>query len=314
MSGRELDRRALLIGLALAPVASRAGAPEREAGIVGYNDMAEMIAALESAFSALHPNVRFRTDLQGTRFGPAALADGRALIAPMGAMFTPAQLADYHARTGGAPAGFKIAHASLSPKALSGPNAVFVHRDNPLAAADLPALAHLFTTPGPHVWAALGAPKPFGDSPIRLAGLAPDTPLALEMQAAAFPGRPFAAGMRSVRQARDVVAFVAADALALGFASLNRAQGPVRALGLRRRPGDPPVFASAETLRAGAYPLDRHLWLYARRDRSGRLDPLARAYIQFALSDRGQAIVGAGTLGYLPLGPEELRRERVKLG
>jgi phosphate transport system substrate-binding protein len=313
MEGPRFSRRAMLGGLALAPFAARAAVPAGEFTILGYNDMAEMIAGLDAAFALLHPGIVFHTELEGTRFGPAALAEGRALIAPMGALFTPAQLQAYRAVAGSEPAAFRIAHASLSPRALSGPNAIYVHRDNPLQAADLPAVAGLFTRPGPHRWRALGAGVPLADRPIRLAGLSPDTPLALEMQAAAFPGRAFAADMQGFRQSRDVIAFVAAEPLALGFAALNRASGPVRALGLRPRPGAPAVFADEKSLRAGAYPLDRHLWLYARRDARGRLDPRARAYIAFALSDRGQEIVGAGSLGYLPLGREEARRERAKL-
>lgn len=311
MDAIRLTRRAVLAGAALAPFAGHAGGVGPEIAIVGYNDMAEMIAGLDVAFAALHPGATFRTELKGTRFGPAALAFGRATVAPMGALFTPAQLAAYRAAVGRDPLAFSIAHASLSGKALSGPNAVFVHRDNPLREADLPALAAVFTQPGPHDWAELGGG--YSGKTIRVAGLAPDTPLALEMQAAVFPGRPFANGVEWLRQSRDVVALVASDPLALGFAAMNRAQGPVRALGLRRHASAPAVFATETTLRAGSYPLDRHLWLYARQDARGRLDPLAQAYIALALSPRGQAIIGSGSLGYLPLGADELERERARL-
>src|SRR4051812_29718142 len=188
----------MLAGAVLAPFAARASGFGAEIAIVGYNDMAEMIAGLDAAFAALHPDARFRTELKGTRFGPAALAEGRATVAPMGALFTPAQLGAYRAVAGRDPLAFRIAHASLSPKALSGPNAVFVHRDNPLRDADLPALATVFTRPGPHEWAELGGGYP--GKAIRVAGLEPDTPLALEMQAAAFPGRSFARDVESFHQ------------------------------------------------------------------------------------------------------------------
>ncbi|MDB5721568.1 MAG: hypothetical protein JWP15_2186 [Alphaproteobacteria bacterium] len=309
-----LGRRALLAGLALAPLAARAADLHGEIDLVGYNDMTEMIAALDSAFANLHPGIRFRTELQGTRFGPAALAEGRALIAPMGAVFTPVQLAAFRAVAGRDPVGIRIAHASLNPKALSGPNAVFVHRDNPLREADLNVVARLFTSPGPHRWSALGAAGDLAGEAVRLVGLSADTPLALEMQAAAFPGLAFSADMRSFHQSRDVIALVATEPLSLSFAAANRGSDRVRALGLRSRPRTPAVYVSEASLRSGAYPLDRHLWLYARPDSNGRIDPPARAYIAFALSPRGQAIVGAGSLGYLPLGHREIGRERAKLG
>ena len=271
--------------------------------------MAEMIAGLNASFSALHPAVRLMADLPETRAGPPALADGRASIAPMGAMFTPAQMASFRGLTGADPKGFRIAHASLNPKALSGPNAVFVHRDNPLTALDIPALACLFTRPGRHLWGDLGPGGAMAQAAIKVAGPASHTPLALEFQHALFPDRAFAPDIASFHQSREVVDFVASEPLALGFAALNRGNGAVRVLGVRHLPNSPAIFASEATLRSGAYPLDRHLWLYARRELSGYLEPLPRAYIAFALSERGQAIIGSGSLGYLPLGESERKLE-----
>jgi phosphate transport system substrate-binding protein len=121
-------------------------------------------------------------------------------------------------------------------------------------------------------------------------------------------------GVRGYGQSRDVIAAVAEDPLALGFAALNRSEPRVRALAISPRPGRTAVAATPATLQAGRYPLDRWLWLYVRQDGQGRLEPLARAYLAFALSVAGQRIVGSGTLGYLPLGSAELRRERAKLG
>src|SRR5207302_7088468 len=105
--------------------------------VVGYNDMRDMLEALVPLFAAAHPYIRIGLDLPGTRFAPAALAKGESAFAPMGAEFTPPQLAEYRAIRGDDPIAFKVAHASLDPKALSGPLAVFVHRDNPVASLTL---------------------------------------------------------------------------------------------------------------------------------------------------------------------------------
>ena len=70
-------------------------APDGAITVIGYNDMREMLEATVSAFSTMHPDVRFRLDLPGTRFGPAALAKGLSAFAPMGALFTPPQLEEY---------------------------------------------------------------------------------------------------------------------------------------------------------------------------------------------------------------------------
>src|SRR6202171_557195 len=109
--------------------------------VVGYNDMRDMLEALVPLFAAAHPDIRIRLDLPGKRFAPAALARGESAFAPMGAEFTPAQLAEYRALQPLDPAAFRVAHASLDPRAVSGPLAIFVHRDNPIASLTLEEVA-----------------------------------------------------------------------------------------------------------------------------------------------------------------------------
>lgn len=309
----DLDRRGfLLVGIA----AGLSGASDGSTGLislVGYNDMAEMLTALDKAFVRRHPRVKVMADLPGTRFGPEALASGKATLAPMGARFTPQQTAAYRAGTGAEPIGFRVAHASLSAKALSGPNAIFVHRSNPLRSIDLGLAARLFATSGPHSWAETAATGSLRRQQMHLAGLAPTTPLALEFREAVFPTSDFTDGYRAFGQSREVIAFIGEEPAAIGFAALNRATDRVRALAISRNARSEPVYPTSESLRAGLYPLDRHLWIYARRDPSGRVAILARTYLEFALSKDGQAIIGSGTLGYLPLGEKERRAELARL-
>lgn len=313
MPTAHLDRRDFLLIGAAAALSAPSGARQGVISLVGYNDMAEMLSALNAAFTRRRPGVAVTTDLPGTRSGPDALASGRATLAPMGARLTPAQRALFFKRGQSEPEGFRVAHASLSPKALSGPNGLIVHRENPLRSIDLNFVARLFTDRRPHVWREAQVAGSLGGRDIVLVGLSPETPLALEFRDAVFPSMNFGPDYRGFGQSRDVIDFIAREPAALGFAALNRCDDRVRALGIRRKASSPPVYASAKTLRGGLYPLDRHLWLYARRDSRGRLDPLILAYLAFALSREGQAIVGAGSLGYLPLGERERRRELARL-
>ena len=134
--------------------------------IVGYNDMAEMINALCARFAAAHPDFSFVPVLKGTRTGPPALAAGTSALAPMGAEFSPAELATYRAATGGEPLVIRLAHASLDPRALSGPLAILVHRDNPLRSLTLAEVAAIFS----------GADRSRG---LRPCGLAAETALGI---------------------------------------------------------------------------------------------------------------------------------------
>lgn len=310
----ELDRRSFILIAAAASTAASTPARDGLITLVGYNDMKEMLTALNVAFMAFHPKLCVVMDLPGTRFAPEALAAGRSVLAPMGARFTPEQNAQFLAATTSKPAGFRFAHASLDAKALSGPNGIFVHRDNPLRVISLKTARRLFTVADPAYWRDLGVSGPLQNQPIVVIGLAPQTPLALEFQQAAFPTAEFARAYRGFGQSREVIDFIGRQPAAIGFAALNRGSDLVRSLAIRHDDRSPPVIATNATLQAGLYPLDRHLWFYARTYGKGRLSALARTYLAFVLSRPGQAIIGSGSLGYLPLSERERRGELAKLG
>jgi phosphate transport system substrate-binding protein len=263
--------------------------------VIGYNDMEEMLDTLGMRFSALHPGVRFAHNLQGTRTAPPALASGESAFAPMGAEFSPIQLAEYRAVAGSDPLPFRVAHCSLDPAALSGPLGIMVHRDNSLTALSLAEVADIFSGRSSR-----------GLHPL---GLAPDTALGLFLRDRVLAGEDFGQDFRGFRQSREVVQAVAADPQAIGFAAAMRTMPGVKVLALSPGPGRPPVALTEENLRAGRYPLDRFLLIYARQP----LDPLVREYLRFVLSREGQEVIARGSLGYLPLNDAELAAEQAKL-
>jgi len=284
--------------------------PDGAVRITGYNDMRGLIEAWDTAFAAANPGVRFVPDLPSTRSAPPALIAGRSALAPMGAEMTTADLAAYRRAIGSAPLVIRVAHDSLDPKALSGPLGVVVARDNPLGSLTLPQIARLFAADGDaRTWGDLGLTGDWAARPVHLVGIKPDTALALFLQARAFPGRPYSPALQGFGHSTDVVEAVAKDPAAVGFAAVNVATPEVKVLPLATAPGRPPVAPGRGALQAGLYPLDRQLLIYARRP----LDRLVRAYLSLALSCRGQAIVAADRLGYIPLTPAQARIERAKL-
>jgi phosphate transport system substrate-binding protein len=293
--------------LELPPDASYVGTDGRVV-VVGYNDMHDLLEVMASRFSAAHPHVRFRLDLPGTRHAPVPLAKGLSAFAPMGALFTPVQLEEYRRTTGSDPLAIRIAHASLDPKALSGPLAVFVHRGNPLRSLTLAQLARVFAGEAQR-WRDLGVDSGIGTQAIHLYGTSSDTPLALEFRQAVLPDRGFGPGFAGVPQSVEVVQRIASDASGIGFAAAMRATPEVRALAIAPDNGSRPVAPTCEDVVAGRYPLDRHLFIYVRRP----VTPLAREFVRFALSREGQQAVAASPQRYLPLSAREAAAERVKL-
>lgn len=282
--------------------------------IVGYNDMREMLEALDELFDREHPDARFALSLKGTRTAPAALAAGRSLLAPMGAEFSPEELAAYRREVGSDPVAFRIANDSPDPKARSAPLAIFVPAANPLPRLTFAQLARVFAThDGKLRWGDLGVAGDFADRPVHPYGLAANTALGRFMRQHALAGRDFDKRFIGLRESADVVREVADDRLGIGFAAMNRATDSVRIVPLSRRQGERPSRGTRADLIAGRYPLDRHLLIYVRIPPGGRLDPLARDYLRLALSPAGQRVIASGQLGYLPLSDAEAATQRAKL-
>ena len=289
----------------LPPYEPHAFEPPKEAvHVVGYNDMRETLEAMRVKFEALHPGFHMELDLPGTRFAPAALAEGRSAFAPMGAEFTPSQLAQYRENVKADPVMIRIAHASLDPRALSGPLAIFVHRDNPLASLGMDRLARAFTG-GAHTWGDLGAHGEWATKPVHAYGMKPDTALAYFFQDRVLKGGLYGERVTGFPQSVDVVQKVTEDPLGIGFAAAMRETHGVKALAI----GDPPVALSEESLREGRYPLDRHLLIYLRPP----VAPYVREFVRFALSREGQEAVAASPQRYIPLSATEAAAELKKL-
>lgn len=282
--------------------------------IIGYNDIREILEALDELFERAHPGAHFALTLKGTRTAPAALAAGRSLLAPMGAAFTPSQLTAYRREVGSDPVAFRIAHDSLAPQARSGPLVIIVPAANPLMELTLRQLQRIFAAgSGGLRWRQLGLRGGLADRPIHAYGLAATTPLGLFMRERALTGRPFGQGFIGLPESADVVREVGNDPLGIGFAAINHVTPAVRMVPLARREGEQPSEATRADILAGHYPLDRFLLLYVRIPPGGRLDPLARDYLRLALSPAGQRAIGSGHLGYFPLSASEAAAERAKL-
>lgn len=277
--------------------------------MVGYNDMRGMIGAWNAAYSALHPGFRFEADLPSTRSAPPALTSGTSALGPMGAPFTREDLAAYRTATGGAPVVVSVAHDSLNPAALSGPLAILVARTNPLRSISLAQIQRVFASARPPRWRALGVRGALADRPIQIEGLKPGTALALFFEARALSGQPLSPALEGYGHSTDVVARLKDDPEAIGFAAANAADAGVRLLPIRESKRAPAVAPTRKSLRAGRYPLDRRLLIYA----SSPVEPWAADYLSFVLSCEGQRIVAQDPLGYIPLSAAEVRAQRRNL-
>jgi len=285
--------------------------------IVGYNDMSDMLSALAQAFTQAHPQVRFDLILKGTRTAPPALTSGQSLFAPMGAHFTPADLAAFRQVHGREPLLFNIAHDSLSPAALSSPQGIYVHPSNPLSRISVDQARRIFTQGAGAGqitrWGQLGLGGAWADRPIAPAGLGDPTAIGQLLLRTKFAGRKWTDNFTAKLQSRDLVAHVADRPDAIAFANLNHANPRVKLVPIAEHEGGPYFRGTPADIRSGRYPFDRHLLVYLPQRRDGSVDSLAREWMNLILSCQGQQIIAQGPLGYLPLNPAEIRHERRKL-
>ena len=279
--------------------------------------MEQMLSAINDRFREQRPDVEFELILKGTRTAPPALADGTSAFAPMGAEFSDAALADYRRHVGTDPIAVRVAHASLSPKALSGPLAFFVHASNPLSEISIDDARKLFALVGHEGavvrWGQLGLGPPWEERKIQPCGLKPGTALASFLRKKKFGSKPFAENVVGFAQSADAVEYAATNPDSLCFAAFIRRTSGVKALAVSPHTGEPAIYPTPKNIVNGSYPLDRYLYIYVRNTPESGIDPLVCEYIKFVLSPVGQSIVATSDREYLPLNRVEVREELAKL-
>ncbi len=278
--------------------------------------MEEMLVALTDAYSARDGGVPITLVLKGTRTAPPALADGSSVLAPMGAEMSDDELASYRRLRGNDPVEIRVAHDSLKHDSISSPTGIFVNAENPLRRISLDQLRHVFaaspTSSAISRWGQLGLGGPWTNRPIDAAGLGPKTAIGRHLLRYVLRSDRYVDRFGDYPESREVAKIVGEDRNAIGLFNLSHGNCKVRALAIIDDHNSISRGRRAD-IAAGRYPLDRTLLVYARREANGALEPFARDFLRFMLSDEGQRIIGRGSKGYIPLNPAERRVELAKL-
>lgn len=169
--------------------------------------------------------------------------------------------------------------------------AVYVHDDNPIAALTLPQVKAIFrghTTD----WSALGLDL----GPLVLYSRENNSGTYAFFKEVVLHDEDFAAEAQTLPGTSAVINAVSKDPGAIGYGGIGFATG-ARVVPILL-PDGRTVSPSRENAANGTYPLTRPLFLYTVDEPAG----LAKDYIEFALSEPGQALVEE--LGYFPLASE----------
>lgn len=286
-------------GLALADTDEVAGT----LGAVGSDTLAGLMLRWGEALAEQHPGVRLQLQASGSASAPTALIAGTTRLGPMSRPMSDAEQAAFVARHGYPPLELKVARDAL---------AVVVHRHNPLESLTLAELDALFSASlhcGGEMpierWSQLNVDLPRGRISLHGRNVASGTHDLFRLRG--LCGGRFRLDVNEHPGSAAVVAAVAAEPSAIGYAGLNHLTPAVRAVPWRDSESGELHPPSAPRISRGDYPLSRSLYLYVNRPSGSALPGPERAFLELVLSDAGQAVVEE--LGFVPLLPAERERQ-----
>lgn len=304
--------RVLYLVLALAT--SAASAADSISGTltsVGSDTASALMTRWAAGFQASHPAARIQAQGSGSASAPIALIEGAADLGPMSRPMSSREEAAFRARFGYAPTGFVVAHDAI---------AVFVHPDNPRSRITLAELDAIYSstracgaTQGVRRWAELDARTiaPGMQPPILATGRDYGSGThELFREIALCDGR-YRSEVIAWPGNGAVVATVARNPEAIGYAGLGYVNGLVKTLAVARDAADAATSPNAQTIASGRYPLARAIRIYANQRPHQPLAPLPRAFIAYILSHEGQQLVRHE--GFIPLDVDEAREQRALL-
>jgi phosphate transport system substrate-binding protein len=270
----------LLNALALAVLAGviagcSEGKPEKII-VLGSNTIGEELAPrLLAEFKKEHPAVAFETEFKGTTYGLGALMVGRCDIAAASRPVTTNEIELSKARS-----------IDLNDHVIGAYDvAVIVNAASPVSSLTKDQVRDLFIGATQN-WKDVGGP----DAPVKLCIRHPVSGTYLGFRELAMENKPYALHVTTFTNYADLVQAVAQDPTAIGYTAISMVgKAGVKPIAVGG------VAPTVEAVKQGQYPYARVLRLYT--DKAAET-PVARDFIQFVQSAKGQAIVDQ--MGFAP--------------
>lgn len=325
----------LLVGLLLCAASAWSARGQSDAHVVrvwghghaGRDDMGALVRAWEDGFHKAHPEFRatgFENSLTGDASAMGGLYTGAAEMALIDRPPLAIEVDAYQQGAGHDPTGVAVATGSLATLHHAPALAIVVAAGNPMQSISLEQLDAVFGADhrrGPvrvHTWGELGLKGERAKRPVRLYGFGINRVQSFLFEKAVMKGsQKWREGLHEVADGSKaapsaIVAAVAKDADGIGITSMDGVKGAgVHLLAVRGEDGE--AMPSEDSLAAGQYALRRTVYAYFNRDAKNGVDPALKAFLEYVLSEQGQALVQRN--GYLPLsrataelGAEAVRR------
>ncbi|MFK7960914.1 MAG: PstS family phosphate ABC transporter substrate-binding protein [Phycisphaerales bacterium] len=277
---------------------------------VGSDTMNNLMALWGEDFQSLHPSVTIEVEGKGSSTAPPALIAGTSTFGPMSRAMKSSEIDEFEAAFGYKPLPIRTAIDML---------AVFVHKDNPIAATGLTLeqVDGIFSETRRsgadeiRTWGDLGLTGEWADKPISLYGRNSASGTYGYFKSVGLFKGDFKPTVKEQPGSSAVIQGVASDRYAIGYSGIGYATADVIALRIADKNSPISAAVAPRPEDAADYPLARFLYLYVNYRPGSDLPPLQGEFVQFVLSADGQQAVIKD--GYIPVAGAIARADREKL-
>jgi phosphate transport system substrate-binding protein len=264
------------------------GAKKIELQNLGSDTMLEVAGAWAEAYHTVQPDVVVSVSGGGSGHGIAQLIGGEVDIANSSRKLKDKEIEEAK-KHGATPVEHHVGYDGI---------AIYVHKENPLAAITLEQLQGLFGDGGKLTkWSELGVDLKDPDADrVVLASRQNNSGTYEYFREAVLGGDKgrFKPECNNLNGSKDVVDFCAKTKSAIGYSGLAYATDAVRIVPVVGKSGQP-VMPSNATVIDGSYAISRPLFMYT----SGAAEGPTKAYIDWIKGDTGQRVLQSK--GYPPL-------------
>lgn len=253
---------------------------QRPVTIKGSDTMVIMNARLAEAFMAKNAGTSIQVTGGGSGVGIASLINGTTDVAASSRPIKTSEKDKLKQRFQTLGFEHPIAKDGLS---------IYLHASNPLKELTLAQIRDIFVGKLTN-WQQVGGKN----APIILYSRENSSGTYTYFRDYVLLGRDFSPRAQTLQGTAAVVNAVANDPNGIGYGGAAYAKG-LKPAGVKKDDKSPAILPTPETVRSGAYPISRYLYLYTRAKPNGAL----KSFIDWASGPEGQAIVAK--TGYFPL-------------
>ena len=255
----------------------------------GSDTMLELQTLMAEEFRKLYPQVKIQVEGKGSSTAPPALIEGTVQLGDMSRKMKNQEIDAFEEEFGYEPTKVDVALDTL---------AVFVNKDNPVAALTLAEVDAVFSKTRKcgaaadiGTWGSLGLGGNWATAPISLYGRNAASGTYGYFKDHALCKGDYKDSVKEQPGSASVVQGIEKDPYGIGYSGIGYKTSGVRAVPLSPGEGQPAVAASSENAANGSYPLARFLHVYVNKAPNEPLDRLTAEYLRFVLSSDGQRVV-----------------------